>query len=103
MLPFGSVERTSMPFFRTVMPVVLVASAVFLSVGAAPVAQNVYTQDMDRSIKPGDDFYRYANGGWLKAEAIPAGQSSFDNRAILTERTGERVRSLIQDAATAKS
>jgi putative endopeptidase len=92
-----------MPFFRTVVPVVLFASAVFLGVRAAPVAQNVYTKDMDRSIQPGDDFYRYANGGWLKAESIPAGQSSFDNRAILTERTGERIRSLMQDAATAKS
>ena len=62
-----------MPFFRTASPVLLFASAVFLSVGAAPIAQNVYTQDMDRSIKPGEDFYRYANGGWLKAAAIPAG------------------------------
>lgn len=92
-----------MPFFRTVVPIVVFASAVFLGVRAAPVAQNVYTKDMDRSIQPGDDFYRYASGGWLKAESIPAGQSSFDNRAILTERTGERVRSLMQDAATAKS
>jgi putative endopeptidase len=90
-------------FFRAVVPVVLFVSAVFLRVGGAPVAQNAYTQDMDRSIRPGDDFYRYANGGWLKAEAIPTGQSSFDNRAILTARADERVRSLMQDAATAKS
>ena len=92
-----------MPFFRSVVPVVLCAFAIFLGMGDAPVAENVDTQDMDRSIKPGDDFYRYANGGWLKTQTIPAGQSSFDNRAILTERTGERVRSLIQEAATAKS
>jgi putative endopeptidase len=57
---------------------------------------------MDRSIKAGDDFYRYANGGWLKATAIPAGQSSYDTRAILTEKTSQRVRSLIQDAAGAQ-
>ncbi|MGH9747242.1 MAG: M13 family metallopeptidase [Candidatus Acidiferrales bacterium] len=58
---------------------------------------------MDRSIKPGDDFYRYANGGWLATAAIPAGQSSYDNRAVLTERTSRRVRKLIQDAATSQS
>ncbi|HEX4425577.1 MAG TPA: M13 family metallopeptidase, partial [Terriglobales bacterium] len=61
------------------------------------------TGDMDRSLRPGDDFYRYANGGWLKTVAIPAGQSSFDTRAILTKRTGERVRDLIQGAATSQS
>ena len=54
---------------------------------------------MDRSIRPGDDFYRYANGGWLKAAAKAAGQGSYDNRAILTEKTSKRVRELIQDSA----
>src|SRR5258708_14903688 len=67
-----------MPFFRSVVPVVLCASAIFLGMGAAPVAENVDTKDMDRSIKPGDDFYRYANSGWLKTQTIPAGQSGFD-------------------------
>jgi putative endopeptidase len=92
-----------MSFFRTVMRVVVRASTVLLTLGAATAAQNAYPQDMDRAVKPGDDFYRYANGGWLKTETIPAGQSSLDNRAILTERTGARVRSLIQEAATAPS
>jgi len=58
-------------------------------------------RSIDHSIKPGDDFYRYANGGWLETVAIPAGQTSFDTRAILTVRTSQRVRDLIQKAASA--
>jgi len=58
---------------------------------------------MDRSINPGDDFYRYANGGWLKTAVIPAGQASLDNRAILAERANQQVRSLIENAASAQS
>jgi putative endopeptidase len=84
-----------MPFFRTMAFVMISASAVCL-VAAAPVAN---AQDMDRSIKPGDDFYRYANGGWLRTTAIPAGQLSYDTRAVLTEKTAQRVRDLIQAAA----
>ncbi len=61
------------------------------------------TEDLDRSIKPGDDFYHYANGTWLKTATIPAGQTSFDTRAILVARTSQRVRDLIQDAAAARS
>lgn len=87
---------------RTVAPVVILASAVYLSGAATPLAENVYTHDMDRSIKPGDDFYRYANGGWLARVAIPAGQSSYDTRAILKARTSQRVRELIQDAAASQ-
>jgi predicted metalloendopeptidase len=51
--------------FRANAPALIFASAVALgSVAVAlPVPQNVYTQDIDHSIKPGDDFYRYANGG----------------------------------------
>ncbi len=70
---------------------------------AAPLDQTASTPDIDRSIKPGNDFYRYANGGWLATVAIPAGQTSYDTRAILTEKTSERVRNLIQGAATAQS
>ncbi len=58
---------------------------------------------MDRSIKAGDDFYRYANGGWLKMAEIPAGQASFDTRAILVQKTSHRVRDLIQEAAAARA
>jgi putative endopeptidase len=90
-----------MPLFRTTTLVVIFTFAVSLGTAAAPVDQNVNTQDMDRSIKPGDDFYRYANGGWLGTVAIPGGQSSYDTRAMLTEKTSQRVRFLIQDAATA--
>jgi len=58
---------------------------------------------MDHSVKPGDDFYLYANGGWLAAASIPAGQSSYDTRAMLAEKTSQRVTKLIQEAATANS
>jgi putative endopeptidase len=98
---FGSVERTSMTSLGTTVRVVVVASQVFLSAAAAPVAHHVNTQDMDRSNKPGDDFYRYANGGWLRTAAIPVGQPSFETRSLLIEKTSQRVRNLIQDAAAA--
>jgi putative endopeptidase len=95
-----------MPLFRITALVVIFASAVSLSAATAPVDQNANTQDnrqeMDRSIQPGDDFYRYANGGWLGTVSIPAGQTSYDTRAILVEKTSQRVRDLIQDAAAAQ-
>ncbi len=87
--------------FRAAALVVVFAFVGLLNTIAAPVDGNTATQDIDHSIKPGDDFYRYANGGWLKTAVIPAGQASYDTRAILKEKTSQRVRSLIQDAAEA--
>src|SRR5512135_1115210 len=90
-----------MPLSRVKGFVVILTFA--LSFRAAAADQKASTQDIDRSVKPGDDFYRYANGAWLKREAIPVGRTSYDTRAILTERTSQRVRGLIQAAAGAKS
>ncbi|HCT23667.1 MAG TPA: M13 family peptidase, partial [Chitinophagaceae bacterium] len=32
---------------------------------------------MDTSVHPGDDFFRYANGGWMKQTKIPDDQSGW--------------------------
>ena len=86
-----------MYMFRFLLLLIVFACAAFPIVVSA---QNIKALgDIDRSVRPGDDFYWYANGGWLKTVAIPEGQSSFDTRAILKERTSQRVRSLIQEAA----
>jgi len=89
-----------MTLFRAGLLVVLCASAFSWTAAGPRVTRDAPGDDgMDRSIKPGDDFYRYANGGWLKTAAATAGQGSYDNRAILTARTSQRVRDLIQEAA----
>src|SRR5580700_6979668 len=89
-----------MPLFTSL--IVIFVFTVSLGTAAAPVDQKASTQDMDTSVKPGDDFYRYANVGWLRTATIPAGQSSYDTRAMLVEKTSQRVRDLIRDAAAAQ-
>ncbi|HZZ67555.1 MAG TPA: M13 family metallopeptidase [Phenylobacterium sp.] len=57
---------------------------------------------MDRNVKPGDDFFAYANGHWLATTEIPADRSSWGVGAELTELTTARTQALIQGAAKAK-
>ncbi len=92
-----------MSFFSARAVCVIFALLPFAGMAAAPVDPRESTQQVDRSIKPGDDFYRYANGTWLQSATIPPGRTSFDTRAVLTERTSQRVRGLIQNAAAAHS
>jgi putative endopeptidase len=58
---------------------------------------------MDVKVAPGDDFFAYANGAWIKATEIPADRSSYGNGAILTELTAQRVNELLKGAAAAKA
>src|SRR4029079_3411246 len=42
---------------------------------------------MDRSIAPGDDFFRYAGGTWLKTAQIPPDRSSWGSFDILRAKS----------------
>ena len=66
---------------------------------AAPRAHGIDLAGIDRSVRPGDDFFRYANGGWLQRTEIPADRSSYGAGAILAELTARRTAALIRGAA----
>src|SRR6266436_1461945 len=53
----------------------------------------------NHSVKPGDDFFAYANGAWYDAFTIPADHSSFGPFDKLDELSKQRVRAIIEQAA----
>jgi predicted metalloendopeptidase len=52
---------------------------------------------LDKSIKPGDDFYRYADGHWLENHTIPADRTRWGSFDQLSEDADARVHKLIQN------
>ena len=95
-LPGGNVQLRYQTN-RLAMALALVA----IFIAACPsLPKHADPDGLDSAIKPGDDFYRYANGGWLQANVIPAGKASYDTRALLAEKTSQQVRDLIQNAAS---
>ena len=54
---------------------------------------------VDSSVRPGDDFYRYVNGAWLKTTEIPADRSSMSDSSMLSEQADQRTREIIQETA----
>ncbi|HJW41960.1 MAG TPA: M13-type metalloendopeptidase [Rhizomicrobium sp.] len=55
----------------------------------------------DTAVKPGDDFFHYANGAWLKRIEIPADRSNWGMHAELAERTLMELRTIMEDAQKA--
>ena len=53
---------------------------------------------MDRAVKPGDNFYKYANGTWEKITPIPADKSNYGMFTALDDLSKSRTRELL-DAA----
>jgi putative endopeptidase len=81
----------------------IVAFLTLASFAQQPTSQVSRSQDIDHSVKPGQDFYRFANGNWLKTAAPPAGQTNLDIRAMLMARNAQRVRDLIEKAAASRA
>jgi putative endopeptidase len=55
---------------------------------------------VDASIPPGENFFAYANGAWLRATTLPAGKDRWGARDELEEVTRRRITALL-DAASA--
>jgi putative endopeptidase len=58
---------------------------------------------IDRRVVPGDDFFAYANGAWIKGTEIPADRSAWGTGDVLTELTAKRTADLIAEAAKTRA
>ncbi len=61
------------------------------------------TAGKDTSIKPGDSFYQFANGTWVKNTPIPEDKSNYGMFTALSDRSDARTRTIIEEAAASKS
>jgi predicted metalloendopeptidase len=68
--------------------------------GPAPTGpiQGLDIAGIDRTVTPGDDFFAFANGAWLKSTEIPPDRSSWGVGEQLTELTAKRNAELIRNA-----
>src|SRR6185295_4523601 len=55
---------------------------------------------IDRDAKPGDDFFTYANGGWLKTAEIPPDRPAAGAGLEMTKQNDERLRAIVADLHT---
>src|ERR1043165_5869892 len=58
---------------------------------------------MDRSVKPGDDFFRFVNGKWAASAQIPADKTSIGSFAILRDLSELRVHQILERWAADKT
>ncbi len=86
------------PSAKTVCAVVLFA---LVAAFASAAEHGIRPEYMDTSANPGDDFYEYANGGWLKKAEIPPDRGSFSVVTGLDVLRNQRTNAIIEEAAKA--
>jgi putative endopeptidase len=60
------------------------------------IMAGIKLENMDMTVKPGDDFYAYANGGWQKRNPIPDDYSRFGAFEVLRNTNLERTREIAE-------
>ena len=55
--------------------------------------------NMDLTVKPGDDFFDYVNGTWIKTHPIPSDKSSYDVFVELLEKNRKDIMEIIDEAS----
>ncbi len=86
-------------------------AALAFSLAAFPLAKAADTvapaprfsvDNMDKSVDPSADFYRYAAGSWIRRNPVPADKSRWSGFEELQERNWQLIHALLDDAANGK-
>lgn len=63
------------------------------------VEKGIDLSNMDTTVKAGDDFFQFANGGWLAANPIPDDYSRYGAFEILGKKNQKEIKSIIMELA----
>ena len=82
---------------KTKQILTMVAMAISGTVGAQTMG--IKLENMNTAVKPGTDFYRYACGGWMESNPLPAEYARFGSFNTVDEENRKRIREIIEGLA----
>ena len=76
---------------------VIMALATTVASASAQLRSGINMNDLDQSVRPADDFFEYACGGWMKANPLPAAYSRFGSFDRLAEDNNKRINGILKE------
>ena len=84
----------------TVFAVCAIPSAIHAQQASTSTTHGIAVANIDTSVKPGDDFYHYANGAWIQRTQIPPDRAAVDVFTLLDDLSNQRTADLIKEIAS---
>ena len=88
-------------FLRRLCALALALPLAAQTAAQTPAVPGLDAAGMDRSVRPGDDFFRFANGTWLRETAIPADRSAYGSFNTAAALADAEVSALVREATAA--
>jgi putative endopeptidase len=85
-----------MKFTKILMTMALTSMSLAAS-AQAELQSGINLGDLDTSVRPADDFYEYACGGWMKKNPLPAAYSRFGSFDRLGEDNNKRINDILAE------
>ena len=84
---------------RTVASFLALFLALPLAPAQTPASHGIAVDSIDTSVRPGDDFYLFANGAWIKRTELAPDRATWGTFNILADRSNERTAAIIEEAS----
>ena len=75
----------------------MMALAMMTATASAQLRSGISLADLDTSVRPADDFYEYACGGWMKAHPLPAAYARYGSFDRLAEDNNKRINEILKE------
>ena len=75
----------------------MMALAMMTASASAQLKSGINLNDLDQSVRPADDFYEYACGGWMKVNPLPAAYSRYGSFDRLGEDNNKRINGILKE------
>ncbi|HSN59367.1 MAG TPA: hypothetical protein VLR49_00420, partial [Ferruginibacter sp.] len=83
--------------------IVLLSSIITATQAQTNIKKFIDPDNMDLSVKPGDDFYKYASGTWIKNNPVPAKETRWGSFNQLRDFNINAVKDVLESAVADKS
>ena len=82
---------------KRIVTMMAMASVSLMTMAQTPLGSGLDVTDFDASVKPGNDFYEYACGGWMKKHPLPAAYSRYGSFDKLQEDNDKRINAILSE------
>ena len=82
---------------KRIVTMMAMASISMMTMAQQPLSSGLDCTDFDSSVRPGDDFYGYACGGWMKKHPLPPAYSRYGSFDQLQETNDKRINGILSE------